>query len=45
MAFTDLSRFLTGIGLKAPMNQDEARAEWLATNLQAMDAIDSRSGQ
>ena len=43
MAFTDLSRFLTGIGLKAPMNADEARAEWLATTLQAMDANESRA--
>ena len=43
MAFTDLSRFLTGIGFKAPMNEDEARAEWLATTLQAMDANESRA--
>ena len=45
MAFTDLSRFLTGIGFKAPMNADEARAEWLATTLQAMDANDKPRDQ
>ncbi len=40
MAFTDLTRFLTGIGFKAPMNEDEARAEWLAGTLQQLDAVD-----